>query len=95
MYKTFAQQLVDTITEAGYEPRSYSGRGMCGKECVGLVTDDPAFTVAVKLVVATDSDEQGEFIDELANTRVCEDSMGMSTIVYFPDAGWPEEDEQC
>jgi hypothetical protein len=33
------EAFVEKIREAGYEPRSYSGRGMFGKVCVGVDLD--------------------------------------------------------
>lgn len=30
------EALIKKIEAAGFKPRSYSGRGMCGAECVGV-----------------------------------------------------------
>ena len=34
-----SKQLKDIIEMAGYETRSYSGRGMYGKECLAFTVD--------------------------------------------------------
>ena len=31
-----SEELIQRIEAAGFKPRSYSGRGMYGKECVGV-----------------------------------------------------------
>jgi hypothetical protein len=67
----------------------YSGRGMYGSECVGVIADDPvlfAFDLAV-LTGGTDwADDTtpGDLRDELENLGPpCSDSMGLSTIWYW------------
>src|SRR5690606_19366002 len=56
-----ARKLIGAIESAGYEARSYSGRGMFGKECVGaeVSRDESAFALAAKLVLAV-FDEDGD-----------------------------------
>jgi hypothetical protein len=68
----------------------YSGRGMYGDRCVGLVVDDPAgimfdLGVQVGIKMAEDSDRWcywNEIAAALKDSR--QDSMGRSSIVYFP-----------
>lgn len=48
---------------------NYSGRGMYGSTCYGIVTDDPDGLV--------------ERAVELGLKGACTDSMGLSTIVYW------------
>jgi hypothetical protein len=67
----------------GYEYRdNYSGRGMFGKECAGIVTDENVLQVVLAL-----SDYMHEcgidcVKDELG--RVCYDNMGLDVVIYFP-----------
>lgn len=83
----------------------YSGRGMRGDSCVGVVLKQRD-TLALGAMLAraavedlaTDVTEAIEVAEEVERlmTRACEDSMGLDTIVYWPelsvgDAG-PDED---
>lgn len=92
-----ARKLIGAIESAGYEARSYSGRGMFGKECVGveIPQDESAFALAAKLVLTVfdeDGDEEAyNLTSDLADLRVSEDAMGLDAIVYFPRVAWPEE----
>lgn len=52
----------------------YSGRGMYGRECVGVVTSNMATLLMVL-------GQKGFDVEQ----RVCTDNMGRDTIVYFPD----------
>ena len=92
-----AKQLVEVIEEAGFEARSYSGRAMYGRDCVGVELDrgDSGFSLAAKLCAAAPdclSEEDAlDFVDGLSRLDVREDSMGLGGIVYFPRVDWPED----
>lgn len=67
----------------------YSGRGMYGASCVGVVADDPilfAFDLAV-LTSGAEWDAEvcpGDLRDELEHLGApCSDSMGLSTVWYW------------
>lgn len=81
-------------------PQSYSGRSMYGRSCVGVVVprDVSSFQLAAAIAVALLDEEDGDRdVQDLADLRVCEDNMGLDTIVYFPRVEWPagrsEDDE--
>jgi len=61
-------------------PRSYSGRGMYGKEC---------------LAVTSDCDEAEFIYDCGARGAPCPktDSMGKGTVFYWPSIRWAEWEE--
>ena len=80
--------FIEALKNAGYIPRSYYGRGMYGKPRVAIVTDDGAFKVAV-LVMA----ELPEDFDTYMIENAEQDSMGRSTVIYWPDVKWEEFDE--
>lgn len=65
--------------------REYSGRGMYGKECVGVRTDYPNATLA-------DIVEETGYADLIRSHRV--DSMGLSYILYFPGLLLPESESE-
>lgn len=79
-----AQQLKKIINDAGYEARSYSGRGMYGKECVGVTCDNQ-----VDLIFDMMDHASRNQIKELKGCKT--DSMGRSIIVYWPNVAWSEE----
>ena len=88
-----ANKLIEIIEAADLEPRSYSGRGMRGRYCVGVETDEPPFTLGAML--AATAAELGEDPLELAQLRSSTDQMGLRTIVYFQSVSWPEDDEDA
>lgn len=67
----------------------YSGRCMYGRKCVGVVTDDPMqFCLELGIKIGAQGDTSNQ------PTDIRTDSMGRSTIVYFPDVQCDEEDEE-
>lgn len=64
----------------------YSGRGMYGDRCLGFVIDVPDVLVGVALATVLDENDAWEIARD---ARI--DSMGRSTIIYFP--GWTVEDD--
>ncbi len=76
-----AKDFIDAASSAGYNVRSYSGRGMYGDSCLGIVADNVIATV-VNVLLNINIDEQYDFLDVFESART--DSMGMSDIVYFP-----------
>lgn len=90
-----ATLLINACKELGYPVRSYSGRGMYGKYCVGIELDrgDSAFKLALHL-----SSELGDSAHFLNDLDIRQDSLGLGTILYFPYVEWPkdmpEDDEE-
>ena len=82
-----SKQLQDIIEMAGYETRSYSGRGMYGKECLAFTTERETSS----FVVAADWMEAAlyageDFIESVlaAMRGLRTDSLGRGTVFYFP-----------
>ena len=88
MAKTAEQSkaLIDALTDLGYEPRSYSGRGMYGKECVA-VTGVSVWNVAQGLF----SEQFDEDFSELPEPK--QDALGLGNVLYWPSYPWPEDQE--
>lgn len=89
MEKTLLQKLLE---ETDYNPRSYSGRGMYGEECLAVVTDDLGELLANVMDYAIDVLDDKD-MHTLAESFRCmiSDSMGMGTVYYFPDLKFVEE----
>jgi len=64
--------------------RAYSGRGMYGKECIGFVTDEPMALAMALTVVLIDLEDTAD-VPEWSDLTVRTDSMGLSSILYFPN----------
>jgi len=71
----------------------YSGRGMYGQSCIGFVTDLPPFSLGLELALFLDRENKSEMIDIFSQARVNQDSMGLSSITYFPSIQAEEQDE--
>lgn len=91
----FKEQFVGVLNDAKLEPRSYSGRGMYGTECVGVTCPDVA-ELCGKLMayladeIAYSSDEEREaaiqFQRDVAKQiekYTCTDSMGRDNIIIY------------
>ena len=82
---------VDDAESALHE--GYSGRGMYGDECFGIVVDDIGELCRFFAYLGADHDT--DLADRLARVART-DSMGRSMIVYFPGytlGGESEDDE--
>jgi hypothetical protein len=73
---------------------------MFGKKCVGIILPDSSgntygigYSVGNRLTSAayrTLGKDAGAFVRALGNMDVRGDSLGMGTIVYFPELSWEE-----
>lgn len=95
MKKSALQIALENI---GLEPRSYSGRGMYGKKCLGVVvSSENRHEITEAIIDATvtfaEAGEYGE-IDELkrALRRESQDNMAYDTIVYWPGVEFTENE---
>ena len=92
--------LIAILENTSYDVRSYSGRGMYGKECLGITINrrnGVGDFVAEVLESINDLDDPeftqrvlGDFAEILRG--MCVDSMGLGQIIYFPDISYSEED---
>ena len=75
------QSLVSDIDDA--ELRSYSGRNMYGKECLGI--DMESMTDAFRFALSVQDSDLAFIL-----SRPVFDDMGRGIIVYFPNVEAPE-----
>lgn len=79
------EKFIEALEDAGYEPKSYSGRGMYGKKCVSVHGDDVSeWDIARNLFNET---HDGEFDNVPAPKQ---DQMGRGIVLYWPSYKWPE-----
>ena len=79
--------------DCGFSIREdYSGRGMFGKTCLGIVANNIGKAVAAILRNIDDPDVIEEFAGVLENLHT--DSMGKSSIFYFPNFEFGETEDE-
>lgn len=81
-------KLKELIEYAGYESRSYSGRGMYGEECLTFSAEDSQVEVILNLIEAIDNpaNELSDTLEILRRMRV--DQLGLGMVYYFPKIKW-------
>jgi hypothetical protein len=79
-------ELRQFLEDNGYECRSYSGRGMYGKNCLGVVVD-------AKIEMFHLAYEAGQQQVQFYLEKMEWDSMGLSTIFYWPGVPFVEEED--
>jgi hypothetical protein len=87
-------KAINIVAQDLGEVQSYSGRGMYGKHCLGITTNDDKIQLSINLALETtryllgvgDMDilEIIDMVEEVLDCGVRSDSMGHDTIVYFP-----------
>ena len=86
MYESIEETIQAFCEEAGYEYRSdYSGRGMYGHKCIGIVCSCSAAELMLDLgdYIVDNFDGYISIRDSLGG-QIAEDNMGLDKIVYFP-----------
>lgn len=76
--REFCEEEGDTFYE------NYSGRGMYGRTCVGVVTEDNAISLTLALFRFLVENEMDMYEAEELLQCAKTDNMGYDTIVYFP-----------
>lgn len=88
--KEEVQKFIEALEDAGYEPKSYSGRGMFGKDCVSVSGNDEdgnrisQWNLARALFYDTEDD-----VGNIPEPR--QDQLGLGIVLYWPSYEWPKE----
>lgn len=89
--KRETEKLIFAIGDTDYEVQSYSGRGMYGKQCVGVsVPRGELLRACMKIALALTEMDERELADTISDEAMS-DSLGLGSILYFPFNEWPEE----
>lgn len=95
--------IVDLHDEDDFQVRvDYSGRGMFGEECLGIVGSNASKIIykIMNAIIDNYSDSEGEQLELFKElTKILsygyeQDSMGLNIIVYFPDVEIDEEKKE-
>jgi ribosome-binding factor A len=94
------QKLIES-SDTELKIRSYSGRGMFGKQCLGIDVErgqsiGDVFAAILEGVANDDSVLNGQGLEEAAEAfrNMSSDNMGLGTIYYFPNVRYIEDEEQ-
>ena len=80
-------RIKEMAEEAGYEFRSYSGRGMFGKQCASVVSDESMMrTLAALVECCSDTEEAAELLRAMRDDNMGrgDDNMGRGIVLYWP-----------
>ena len=85
--------LIDAVLRVGLDEDDlhpdYSGRGMYGEQCLGLVYPDTGKLIEFVIALVQADEDTGDWLN-----RVKLDQMGLEGIAYWPGvqaSGAPEE----
>jgi hypothetical protein len=73
--------------------RSYSGRGMYGKSCLGLDTDLSLGEIFSRVLDVLRGEEETEEVQR-AFENMEQDSLGRGKIIYFPGTPFADEEDE-
>lgn len=82
--------LKEVCDELGIKYRSYSGRGMFGKECFAITVDGSGLSEVAD--IAHECGRRNE--DPYHFSNIQSDSLGLGTVIYWPNIEWEESEEE-
>ena len=81
---TITEDDIQLVAGAAIEIRhDYSGRGMYGERCFGIVADQVHHATTAVVLALADAGYSGEDLHAVVDAAETDD-MGLQTIVYFP-----------
>jgi len=86
--------IVDAAESIGERCRSYSGRGMYGRSCLGITCSNPMETlmqIVAQIADGNYADDLFQTYDSMVNVKM--DSMGIDSIIYFPNLTYEKDDD--
>ncbi len=94
--------LKQIIEDAGFDARSYSGRGMYGRKCLSFNLEreenefDAFLSIAESAQSYVESSDDGFELEDVTTyfMGAKSDSMGLGTVIYFPNVEWEELEDQ-
>ncbi len=92
--RKFMSKLQQILEDAGFETRSYSGRAMYGKSCLGVevARGQSLGELFATIIENVEEDDRYEVAQQVR--RLCTDSMGLGTIVYFPNVEFDDANSE-
>lgn len=91
--KTRLQVILEEVADdLGGTVRSYSGRAMYGRECLGIDTDSSLGEIFAAVLESVEGEDDTRELQD-AFRGMCSDSMGRGTIYYWPSLPYVGDDE--
>lgn len=91
-----SRELIEDLTSEGFDVREdYSGRGMFGRTCFGIVGDPGDLIRFVLRTQDVEEDTPWWKTDRSWITHVRTDSMGHDMIYYWPTVSVEKEDNDA
>lgn len=91
--KEQVEKFIEALQDAGYDPKSYSGRGMYGKCCVSVSDNESTRNLVWDIAKELFNERwDGEF-DNIPEPR--QDQLGLGIVLYWPEYEWPEDDDDA
>lgn len=89
------EMLNEALEDSNCHLEAYSGRGMNGKECPSfeVSNDENAFSIIAQAIAHVGQTYEPDDVQEVADLfNDCRtDSMGLGTVVYFPQIDWNDD----
>ena len=77
-----AKMIIEAAEDAGYDTRSYSGRGMYGQYCLGISFDSYGSPTDIVIDILSYDALNDKLAEALKGART--DSMGLGGVIYWP-----------
>ena len=95
MNEDISRSVLEVCESLGLEVRSYSGRCMYGRSCIGVSCGRNTHQIVAQIVIGlcelgADGIETADHLTR--DGAIASDSMGLGSIVYFPRLPWVEVD---
>jgi len=90
MNKLKAKQLIEALEEAGYEPQTYSGRGMGERYCVAVIVEGSG--AVADALSCRSLYKLGRDLADHDIPAPMADTMGRRAVAYWPTMPWPEDE---
>lgn len=94
-------EIKEIVEDAGFDPQSYSGRGMYGRKCLSFNLDrdenvlDAFLELSEAISLYVEDNQEIEFEDVVSEFKGAKtDSMGLGEVVYFPNIEWENDGEE-
>lgn len=76
-------KIQEILENSGFDVRSYSGRAMYGKSCLGVEVDNLGEFISILLESVQGEEDTRDLQEAFLNLK--QDQMGHGIVLYFPD----------
>lgn len=86
------EALIRAIKSTGKPILPYSGRGMFGRECASFTVEssESLLGIVAQMVADAREEDQDALVEAFGDCQM--DSLGRSTVIYFPGYAWEQKE---